>query len=89
MTTIYLGSLPLDVDDDAVRELFAPFGDVASVTLVRDPESGELRGFGFVEMEPVAAAAAIAELDGLDWRGHMLRVNEARDRGARPPRRRW
>jgi len=89
VTTIYLGGLPADVDEAQVRDLFAPFGDVAAVTVVREPETGAPRGFGFVEMPADAAAAAIAELDGLDWRGGMLRVNEARDRGARPPRRRW
>ncbi len=72
-----------------MRELFGQHGAVSSVSLVNDRETGRPRGFGFVEMEPEAASKAIEALDGTDFEGQILRVNEARDRGARPPRRSW
>ncbi len=89
MKTIYLGNLPLMASEDDVRELFGQHGDVANVSLINDRETGRPRGFGFVEMEPEAAMKAIEALDGTDFGGRALRVNEARDRGARPPRRSW
>ena len=89
MKTIYLGNLPLSASEDDVKGLFGQHGEVARVSLVTDRETGRPRGFGFVEMEPEAAAKAIEALDGTDFEGHILRVNEARDRGARPPRRSW
>jgi RNA recognition motif-containing protein len=89
MKTIYLGNLPFTVTEDEVRDLFGQHGEVASVILVTDRETGKPRGFGFVEMEPEAADRAIGALDGSDFGGRSLRVNEARDRGARPPRRSW
>ena len=89
MKTIYLGNLPFSASEDDVRELFGQHGTVGSVSLVNDRETGRSRGFGFVEMEPEAAFKAIEALDGTDFGGQTLRVNEARDRGARSPRRSW
>jgi RNA recognition motif-containing protein len=86
---IYLGNLPISVSEDDVKDLFGQYGEVASVSLITDRETGRPLGFGFVEMEPEAAAKAIEALDGTDFGGRTLRVNEARDRGARPPRRSW
>ena len=87
--TIYLGNLPPETSEDAVRTLFAAYGPVEQVTLLTHPETGELRGFGFVVMPDEAAESAIEGLDGSDYGGYVLRVNEARDRGAKPPRRSW
>jgi RNA recognition motif-containing protein len=87
--TIYLGNLPLTATEDEVRDLFAEHGLVAGVSLINDRETGRFRGFGFVEMEAAEADRAIAALDGIEFGGRTLRVNEARDRGARPPRRSW
>lgn len=84
--TIYAGGLPDDVTADEFRGLFASFGEVADAMLVLH-DDGRPRGFGFVVMAPAAAEAAIAELDGLELRESRLRVNVARDRGAKPPRR--
>lgn len=89
MPTIYLGNLSLSVSEQDVENLFGQYGEVASVSLITDRETGRPRGFGFVEMEPEAAAKAIEALDGTEFGGRTLRVNEARDRGARPPRRSW
>ena len=89
MKTIYLGNLPFSASEDDIRKLFGRHGEVAGVSLITDRETGSPRGFGFVEMEPEAAARAIEALDGAEFGGRTLRVNEARDRGARPPRRSW
>jgi len=89
LKTIYVGNLPFNSSEDEVRELFAQHGDVQSVKLITDRETGRPRGFGFVEMENDAAMAAISKLDGTEFGGRTLRVNEARDRGERPRRRSW
>jgi RNA recognition motif-containing protein len=91
MKTIYVGNLPFSTTEDAVQELFAQYGSVTSVKLISDRETGRPRGFGFVEMEQSAAEAAISALDGNEFGGRTLRVNEARERRPRPPRRedRW
>lgn len=90
MKRLYVGNLPDDLDDAGLAALFAPFGAVAWALAVRDPDTGDPRGFGFVDMDDDAAAArAIAELDGLETADGLLRVNESRDRGDPAPRRRW
>jgi RNA recognition motif-containing protein len=89
MRTIYVGNLPFEASEQDVQDLFAQYGEVAKVSLVNDRETGSPRGFGFVEMSPEQASTAIDALDGADYGGRNLRVNEARDKGARPPRREW
>ena len=89
MKTIYVGNLPFDASEDDIQQLFGQHGEVGAVKLISDRETGRPRGFGFVEMEPESAASAIAALDGNEYGGRTLRVNEARERGARPPRRSW
>ncbi len=89
MKTIYLGNLPFDATEEQVATLFGQHGQVDKVSLVNDRETGRPRGFGFVEMPVEDAARAIDALDGFEYEGRALRVNEARDRGARPPRRSW
>ena len=89
MKSIYLGNLPLTATEDEVKELFGQHGEVGSVTLMAHTETGKSRGFGFVEMDPEGAVKAIDALDGTEFGGHTLRVNEARDRGAKAPRRSW
>ena len=80
--TIYVGNLPFSVSEDEVRELFARFGDVSSVKFVNDRDTGRFRGFGFVEMNS-GADEAVRDLDGKEFGGRALRVNEAKER---PPR---
>lgn len=87
MTRIYVGNLPFSATEDDVRGLFQEYGSVEDVSLVSDRETGRPRGFGFVEMDASGANAAIQALDGLDYGGRNLRVNEARPREERPPRR--
>lgn len=87
MTRIYVGNLPFSATEDDVRSLFTEYGSVEDVSLVSDRETGRPRGFGFVEMDNQGANAAIQALDGMEYGGRNLRVNEARPREERPPRR--
>lgn len=80
---LYVGNLPFSATEDEVRELFAQYGDVTSVDLISDRETGRPRGFGFVEMEGDGADEAITALDGHSMDGRSLRINEARPREPR------
>lgn len=84
MKKIYVGNLSFRITEDEVRDLFGEFGDVVSVKLINDRETGRPRGFGFVEMNDEDALKAIAALDGQENGGRTLRVNEAKEREARP-----
>jgi RNA recognition motif-containing protein len=86
MTTIYVGNLPFSATDQDIKVLFERHGQVQSVKLVNDRETGKPRGFGFVEMGSAEAQAAIQALNGYQMNGRPLRVNEAQERPARPPR---
>lgn len=82
---IFIGSLPFAVKDEALKELFAAYGEVSSARVVTDKFTGRSKGFGFVEMEDEAAAKkAIAELNGSEMQGRTIVVNEARPREERP-----
>jgi RNA recognition motif-containing protein len=81
MAKIYVGNLPFSADEAAVRALFSQHGTVESVALITDRDTGQPRGFGFVEMAtPAAAKAAIAALNGASLDGRTLTVNEAKER---------
>ncbi|PZN31097.1 MAG: RNA-binding protein [Proteobacteria bacterium] len=86
MTTIYVGNLPFSASEADVRSLFEKHGTVQSVKLINDRETGRPRGFGFVEMPAADAQKAIQHMNGFEMGGRPLRVNEAREREARPPR---
>jgi RNA recognition motif-containing protein len=77
---IYVGNLSFNATEDEVRELFAAYGEVTSVAMITDRDTGRFRGFSFVEMADAGADAAIQALDGKDLDGRSLRVNEARPR---------
>ena len=79
---IYVGNLPFSSSEEEVENLFAQYGEVVSCSLPVDRETGRPRGFGFVEMSNEDAAKAIQALDGRDFGGRSLRVNEARPREA-------
>ena len=85
-TNIYVGNLPFSASEDEVRDLFSPHGEVTSVKLINDRETGRPRGFGFVEMSD-GGQEAVQALDGTQFGGRTLKVNEAREREPRPPRR--
>jgi len=83
---LYVGNLPFSTTDEEVRELFGQHGDVHSVNLITDRETGRPRGFGFVEMEDEDADSAVQALDGTVFAGRNLKVNVARPRTERPGR---
>ena len=86
---LYVGNLPFSATEDEVRELFAQYGTVTSVSLITDRDTGNPRGFGFVEMEE-GADEAISSLNNHEMGGRNLRVNEAKPREeGRRPRSRW
>jgi len=76
---LYFGNLPRDINDAKLRELVAPFGKADSASVILDRDSGQSKGFGFVEFTSAdEAKAAIAALDGKEVNGFALKVNEAR-----------
>jgi RNA recognition motif-containing protein len=77
---IYVGNLPWGASEADVRDFFSSVGEVHSVAVITDRETGRSRGFGFVEMDDADADKAINELNGRDMGGRPLRVNEAQDR---------
>jgi len=84
---LYVGNLPFSSNEDDVKSLFSNYGTVASAKIVTDRETGRSRGFCFVEMESdEAASSAISNLNGTDFNGRRLVVNEAvkRERSPRP-----
>ena len=85
---IYVGNLPFSATEDEVRELFAAFGTVTSVSLISDRETGRPRGFGFVEMED-GADEAIQALDQSSMGGRTLKINEARPKERRSFNKGW
>jgi cold-inducible RNA-binding protein len=88
LTNIFVGNLDITVTEQQLRNLFATHGAVESVTMVQDRNTGEPRGFAFVEMTQAAEAhAAIASLNGTALNGRALAVNEARPKLDRDPAR--
>jgi hypothetical protein len=83
---LYVGNLPFTATEDQVRTLFAAHGTVDKVSLVNDRETGRPRGFGFVEMPNADATRAMQALDGKDFGGRPLKVNEAQERERGAPR---
>lgn len=77
---IYVGNLPFSATEDSVREMFESYGEVVSVAMINDRETGRFRGFCFVEMADADADTAIEALNGNDVGGRTLRVNEAQPR---------
>ncbi len=78
---LYVGNLPFTVTEDELREVFARHGEVQSVNVIMDRDTGRPRGFGFVEMNDSSAADdAMRALDGSDLGGRSIKVNEAQDR---------
>jgi len=80
-TKLYVGNLSFQTTSDELRDHFAQIGNVESASVVEDRMTGRSRGFGFVEMTtPEEAAAAIEQLNGKEFNGRNLTVNEARPR---------
>ena len=83
MKKLYVGNFPWSTTEEDLRELFTPIGEVQDIALIRDRETGRSRGFGFVQMDDEAAMKAIKDLDGQDYGGRPLRVNEAQEKQRR------
>jgi RNA recognition motif-containing protein len=84
---IYVSNLSFNVQDEDLREFFAPYGEVTSAKIINDRETGRSRGFGFVEMSDDAASRkAIAELDGATVENRTIKVMEAKPKEDRPAR---
>jgi RNA recognition motif-containing protein len=82
---IYVGNLSYQATEDELKELFGRYGEVASVNIVKDKFTGRSRGFAFVEMSAKGDGdSAIQGLDGKDFQGRALKVNEARSRTEGP-----
>ncbi len=81
---LYVGNLPYSVTETALRELFAPCGEIASVAIITDRDTGRPRGFAFVEMaDNEGAQKAIATINGTMLDNRQLTVNEARPQPSR------
>ena len=82
MKTLYVGNINYNATAEDLKPLFAEYGEVISIKIINDRETGRSKGFGFVEMES-GADSAIEDLDGKEFQGRRLRVNEARPRAPR------
>jgi len=80
MKRLFVGNLPRETQEKDIEELFSQHGRVRGVKIATDVFSGECKGFAFVDMEGHEARAAIAALDGSDYKGQRLRVNEEKPR---------
>lgn len=84
---IYVGNLPYRLTEDELQGAFTPYGEVTSAKIIMDKQSGESKGFGFVEMPAQAdAEEAIKQLDGTAFKGRNIRVKQARPREEQPTR---
>jgi cold-inducible RNA-binding protein len=81
MKSVYVGNLNFETTEADLRTLFEPFGEVQSISVINDRETGRPRGFAFVEMpDDYEAAKAVAGLNGREVGGRALRINEAAPR---------
>lgn len=86
MTNIFVGNLSYQATEDDLQHAFSQFGAVDRVSIVRDRETGQSRGFGFVEMaNPEEANTAIAALNDREVKGRAIKVNQARPKEERTP----
>lgn len=84
---IYVSNLSFNVQDEDLREFFAPYGDVTSAKVITDRETGRSRGFGFVEMsDETASRKAITELNGATVENRAINVSEAKPKENRSSR---
>jgi len=85
---VYVGNLPFSFDDDNLKELFSPYGEIEEVTVIKDKFSGRSKGFGFVTFKNAESAqSAISELNEKEIEGRALKVNEAKPMDPDRPRR--
>ena len=80
MTKLYVGNLPFTATEESVKTLFATHGTVEKISLIADRDTGRPRGFGFVEMSNSDASRAMQALNGQEFDGRALKINEAQDK---------
>ncbi len=78
--TLYVGNLPYRANEAVVRELFEKYGNVYSVRLVKDKQTGRRRGFGFVTMDPNGAETSMNDLNDKEFQERVLKVREAKEK---------
>jgi RNA recognition motif-containing protein len=84
MKNLFVGNLPFTATEDELRDLFSAFGEVQQVRIMTDRDTGKSRGFAFVEIaDDDAAAKAVTELNGKEFSGRALTINEARPKPER------
>ncbi|MDO8265823.1 MAG: RNA-binding protein [Candidatus Saccharibacteria bacterium] len=82
---LYVGGLPYSMTDKELEEMFSKHGNVESVTIIKDRDSGQSKGFGFVEMTEIKdGQTAIKELNDSELAGRKITVNQARERDEKP-----
>lgn len=87
---MYVSNLSFHTNEEALRALFTPFGNVTSAKVINDRETGRSRGFGFVEMDVVAEGqAAMKALNHKDIEGRTLSVSVAKEKSIRSDNKRW
>jgi RNA recognition motif-containing protein len=87
---MYVSNLSFHTNEEALRLLFTPFGNVSSVKVINDRETGRSRGFGFVEMDVLAEAeAAMKALNNKEVEGRSLAVSIAKEKSVRSDNKRW
>ena len=87
---IYIGNMSFETTEDQLRKAFEGFGEVSTVNIIMDRDSGNPKGFGFVEMATKSEAiAAISGLNGQDMNGRALNVNEAKPKTDSGNRKSW
>ncbi len=85
---LYVGNLSYSVNDNTLRSIFEAYGAVESARVISDRDTGQSKGFGFVEMSDADGQKAMGALNGQELEGRALRVNEARPQEPRTGRRR-
>ena len=84
-TKLYVGNLSFDVTENDLRDMLSQHGQVNEINVIMDRETGRARGFAFATMNSEEGAKAVIQaLNGKDWKGRALTVNEARPREERP-----
>ncbi len=82
---LYVGNLPFETTESDLKDLFGQAGSVETVRIITDHDTGRSKGFGFIEMQD-GGDKAIAEMNGMDFKGRALTVNEARPMSSRDSR---
>jgi RNA recognition motif-containing protein len=80
---LYVGNFPFTVEENQLRDIFQPYGDIEELALIKDRDTGRPKGFAFITFASQAAAEKALEQDGKDLDGRPLKVNMAQDKPAR------